>query len=326
MMSDDVTHMDDALDALKGAAESTRLRILRVLDSGELTVSELTQVLAQSQPRISRHLKLLVDAGLIERRREGSWAFFRLRRTGFAARLAAFTLAALDPTSPDLRRDAERLDRVRKRRDDVAEAYFRENASEWDRLRALHASEEAVEAAARDLLAPPDGQRFERLLDLGTGTGRMLAIFADRADAAIGFDINQDMLAFARSRLEGASLPNAELRQGDILALPEEDAVADAAIIHQVLHFLVDPGLALSEAARVLTPEGRLLVVDFARHEVEFLREQHAHRRLGFERAEIEALAKTANLAPLNYSEIPAPKDKGDDGLTVSLWLFEKTG
>ncbi len=325
MMLDEPARMDAVLDALKGAAESTRLRILRVLDAGELTVSELTQVLAQSQPRISRHLKLLVDAGLIERRREGSWAFFRLRRSGFPARLAAFTLAALDPDAPDLRRDAERLDRVRRRRDDVAEAYFRENASEWDRLRALHASEDAVESAARDLLIPKDGARFAQLLDLGTGTGRMLAVLADRADTAIGFDINQDMLAFARSRLEKANLPNAELRQGDILAMPEEDGIADAAVIHQVLHYLVDPGLALSEAARVLAPGGQLLVVDFARHEVEFLRERHAHRRLGFERVEIEALAGAASLKPLDYREIPAPEDRGDDGLTVSLWLFEKT-
>jgi ubiquinone/menaquinone biosynthesis C-methylase UbiE len=325
MIPDETARMDAVLDALKGAAESTRLRILSVLDAGELTVSELTQVLAQSQPRISRHLKLLVDAGLIERRREGSWAFFRLRRNGFPARLAAFTLAAMDPDAPDLRRDAERLDRVRRRRDDVAEAYFRENASEWDRLRALHASEEAVEAAARAMLVPKDGARFTQLLDLGTGTGRMLAVLADRAEIAIGFDINQDMLAFARSRLEKANLPNAELRQGDILALPEEDGIADAAVIHQVLHFLVDPGLALSEAARVLAPDGRLLVVDFARHEVEFLRERHAHRRLGFDRAEIERLGEAAGLAPLDYREIPAPKDRGEDGLTVSLWLFGKS-
>ncbi len=325
-MNDETTApMDTVLDALRGAAETTRLRILRVLSGGELTVSELTQVLAQSQPRISRHLKLLVDAGIVERRREGSWAFFRLARHGFPARLASFTLDAMGDDAPDLRRDSERLDRVRQRRTAAAEAYFRENASEWDRLRALHASEEAVEQAARDLLVPATGARFAQLLDLGTGTGRMLAVLADRADALIGFDINQDMLAFARSRLENGAVPgHAELRQGDLLALPVEDSGADAAVIHQVLHFLADPGAALLESARVLGPGGRLLVVDFARHDLEFLREQHAHRRLGFDRDEIETLAQGAGLNPLDYREIPAPEAMGADGLTVSLWLFGK--
>ncbi len=325
--ADTTATMDAVLDALKGAAETTRLRILRVLARGELTVSELTQVLAQSQPRISRHLKLLVDAGLVERRREGSWAFFRLAREGFAFRLVAFTLDAMRDDAPDLRRDAERLERVLARRAAAAEAYFRANASEWDRLRALHASEAAVEDAARDLLVPASGARFERLLDLGTGTGRMLAVLADRAEAMVGFDTNQDMLAFARARAEQGGVPgHAELRQGDILALPVEDGGADAAVIHQVLHFLPDPGAALAEAARALAPGGRLLVVDFARHDLEFLREQHAHRRLGFERAEIEGLGDAAGLAPLAYRAIPAPAAMGAEGLTVSLWLFERRG
>lgn len=313
------------LDALKGVAEVTRLRIVGVLSEGELTVSELTQVLAQSQPRISRHLKLLVDAGVIERRREGSWAFFRLSRDGFAARLARFTLDELPEMEAELSRDRERLDRVRQRRAEAAESYFRENASEWDRLRALHASEEAVERAARALLVPKDGETFERLLDLGTGTGRMLEVFEDRYRAAVGFDVNQDMLAFARSRLEASSLARAELRQGDILALSEPEGSADGAIVHQVLHFLVDPALALAEAARVLRPGGRLLVVDFASHEVEFLRDRHAHRRLGFDRAEIEAAGEASGLDALDYREIAAPAEKGEQGLTVSLWLFEKS-
>jgi len=318
--------MEKVLDALKGTAETTRLRILRVLSGGELTVSELTQVLAQSQPRISRHLKLLVDAGLIERRREGSWAFFRLARNGFPARLTAFTLEAMEGDATDLRRDAERLDRVRQRRAAAAEAYFRENASEWDRLRTLHASEDAVEAAARDMLVPPQRKkRFTRLLDLGTGTGRMLAVLGERAAAMTGFDVNQDMLTLARARQEEGAVPvHADLRQGDILALPVEDGVADGTVIHQVLHFLADPGAALAEAARVLVPGGRLLVVDFAQHDLEFLREQHAHRRLGFERSEIETLAAGAGFNALDYREIPAPEEMGAEGLTVSLWLFGK--
>ena len=232
----------------------------------------------------------------------------------------------MDGDAPELRRDADRLDGVRRRRAEAAERYFRENASEWDKLRALHASEEAVEAAVRDMLVPPvGGARFANLLDLGTGTGRMLAVLGGRAEAMTGFDTNQGMLAFARSRLEEGALPaGAELRQGDILDLPVGDGAADAAVIHQVLHFLAEPGAALEEAARTLAPGGRLLVVDFARHELEFLRERHAHRRLGFERGEIEALAKAAGLDPLDYREIPAPAAMGADGLTVSLWLFER--
>lgn len=325
-MTDEATaSMETVLDALRGAAEGTRLRILRVLSGGELTVSELTQVLGQSQPRISRHLKLLVDAGLVERRREGSWAFFRLSRSGFAARLATFTLDAMGGEAADLRRDTERLDGVRRRRAEAAEAYFRENASEWDRLRALHASEEAVEAAARALLVPADGERFDRLLDLGTGTGRMLAVFADRARSLTGFDVNQDMLRLARARLEDGAIPaHAELRQGDILALPVENGAADAAIIHQVLHYLADPGAALAEAARVLAEGGRLLIVDFAQHDMEVVRERHAHRRLGFERGEIDDLARGTGLTSLDHRTIPAPKAMGEEGLTVSLWLFEK--
>lgn len=325
MNTETTASLNTVLDALKGAAETTRLRILRVLSGVELTVSELTQVLAQSQPRISRHLKLLVDAGLIERRREGSWAFFRLARKGFPAQLVSFTLESMAGDAADLRRDQERLDRVLAKRAAAAEAYFRENASEWDRLRALHASEEAVEAAAQDLLVPATGERFAHLLDLGTGTGQMLAVLADRAEAMTGFDTNQHMLAFARVRAEAGDVPaHAELHQGDILALPVEDAKADAAVIHQVLHFLPDPGAALTEAARVLSPGGRLLVVDFAQHDLEFLRDQHAHRRLGFERSDIDSLARIAGFAPLDYREIPAPEAMGAEGLTVSLWLFER--
>ncbi len=317
--------MEVALEALKGAAEVTRLRILFVLRYGELTVSELTQVLGQSQPRISRHLKLLVDSGLIERRREGSWAFFRLRQNGFPAQLVQFTLDGLSESDPGLIRDVQRLERVRERRAEVAAEYFRENASEWDRLRALHASEDAVEAAARGLLKPAKGKQFSHLLDLGTGTARMLEVFAGSYERAVGFDINQDMLTFARSRLDTLRLEGAELRQGDILALPTEfDGVADAAIVHQVLHFLVDPSLALAEAVRVMRMGGLLLVVDFAPHEVEFLREQHAHRRLGFARQDMERMAGNAGLRARDYVEIAAPADKGDQGLTVSLWLFEK--
>ena len=313
------------LDALRGAGEETRLRILHALSRDELAVSELTQVLAQSQPRISRHLKLMTEAGLIERRREGSWAFFRLTREGFPARLAQFALEALEADDSVLDRDRERLMRVRARRADLAEAYFEENAAHWDKLRSMHAPEAAVEAAAREMFVPTLG-RFSRLIDLGAGTGRMLELFADRFDFAVGYDLNQPMLALARARLAAAGLDRAELRQEDILALPDDAESADGCILHQVLHFLVEPSQAIAEAARVLSKGSPLLVVDFAPHDAEALRESHAHRRLGFARTEIEKMGEAVGLSPAGYTEIPAGKADGRDALTVSLWLMKKSG
>lgn len=315
--------LDRVLDALRGAGEETRLRILHALSRDELAVSELTQVLAQSQPRISRHLKLMTDAGLIERRREGSWAFFRLTRKGFGSRLAHFALDALSTEDSVLDRDQDRLEIIRARRAELAETYFEENASHWDKLRSMHAPEAAVEAAAREMFTPVNST-FSRLVDLGTGTGRMLELFADTYSAALGYDVNQPMLALARARLAAADITHAELHQADILALPDSPRSADGAILHQVLHFLVEPSLALTEAARVLSKGSPLLVVDFAPHDVEALRESHAHRRLGFSRAEIEEMGSAAGLTPESYQEIPAEDSKGGDALTVSLWLLKK--
>ncbi len=312
------------LDALRGAGEETRLRILHALSRDELAVSELTQVLAQSQPRISRHLKLMTEAGLIERRREGSWAFFRLTRTGFPARLARFALDALETGDAVLDRDRERLERIRAKRASLADAYFQENAAHWDELRSMHAPEAAVEAAAREMFVPTAGT-FTRLMDLGAGTGRMLELFADRYETAIGYDVSQPMLALARARLAAAGLVQAELHQGDILALPEEEQSADGVILHQVLHFLVEPSQAIAEAARVLSTGNPLLIVDFAPHEAEILRESHAHRRLGFAREEIEEMGRASGLASAGYTEIPAGDTGRGGALTVSLWLMKKT-
>lgn len=317
--------LERVLDALRGAGEETRLRILHALSRDELAVSELTQVLAQSQPRISRHLKLMTEAGLIERRREGSWAFFRLTRHGFPARLANFALDALEIGDSVLDRDRHRLEHVRAKRADLAEAYFEENAGHWDKLRSMHAPEAAVEAAARTMFVPQSG-KFSRLIDLGAGTGRMLELFADRFESGVGYDVNQPMLALARSRLATAGLNHAELRQEDILALPDDAESADGAILHQVLHFLLEPSLAIAEASRVLSPNSPLLVVDFAPHDAEALRDSHAHRRLGFARAEIEEMGAAVGLSPVGYEEIPAEQTSGSDALTVSLWLMKKTG
>src|SRR5215210_4241275 len=270
----------DALNAaLKAAGEETRLRILVLLAEAELTVSDLTQILRQSQPRISRHLKLLGEAGLVERFREGAWAFFRLAESGGPAEFARALVARLDPKDTMIGRDRDRLAAVRTARAAAAQDYFRSHAAQWDRIRKLHVTDEAVEAAIREALSE---RPFRSLLDLGTGTGRILEMFGPDLERGLGIDLSLDMLLLARARIERAGLRHCSVRQGDIydLALPKDSF--DVVIIHQVLHFLDDGGRAIREAARALRPGGRLLVVDFAPHDLEFLRGEHAHLRLGF--------------------------------------------
>ncbi|MDB5512739.1 MAG: ArsR family transcriptional regulator [Enterovirga sp.] len=311
--------LDAALPALRAVAEVTRLRILSLLSGGELSVSDLTDILGQSQPRISRHLKLLVEAGLIERNREGAWAFFRIADRPGTALLLRPILDGLDPADAQLAQDRERLAAVRKQRATAAQAFFARLAPSWDGLRSLHASEEAVEAAVLDAL----GDRPVRsLIDLGTGTGRMLQLLGRRAERVVGLDANHAMLSVARANLERAGLAGAELRQGDIHAPPFPRASFDLVIIHQVLHYLDDPARALAAAARLVAAGGRLMVVDFAPHALEFLRENEGHRRLGFAPEQIAGWLDEAGLAPSLVREL-APPSAGSDQLTVSIWLGE---
>jgi ubiquinone/menaquinone biosynthesis C-methylase UbiE/DNA-binding transcriptional ArsR family regulator len=300
---------------LKAAAEATRLRILALIAEAELTVSDLTDILRQSQPRLSRHLRLLAEAGLVERFREGSWAFFRLGERGNAADVARVLIGRLDPNDPVIARDRERLAAVRSTRAAAAQNYFRRHAAEWDRMRKLHVADAAVEAAIRTALAD---KPIRSLLDLGTGTGRMLELFAGDIERGLGLDLSLDMLALARERLDRAGLKHCSVRHGDIydLALPRDSF--DVVIIHQVLHFLDDSARAVREAARVLRPGGRLLVVDFAPHDLEFLRDQHAHRRLGFAAEAVTQWLEAAGLDVLRQQTIaPGPEGK----IAVSLWL-----
>ena len=308
----------DALNAtLKAAGEETRLRVLALLAEAELTVSDLTDILRQSQPRISRHLKLLVEAGLIERFREGTWAFFRLAEHGGGAEVARALLDHLNPADQTIARDLERLVSVREARALAAQTYFREHAAEWDRIRKLHVADEAVEDAIRTALS---GKPFRSLLDLGTGTGRMLELFGPEIERGLGLDLSLDMLLLARDRLERAGLKNCSVRQGDLYDLPLGNDTFDVIILHQVLHFLDDGGRAIREAARVLRPGGRLLVVDFAPHEQEFLREQFAHRRLGFTPETVTQWIVQSGLEPVMHKSLkPEPGSEGK--IAVSLWL-----
>jgi len=305
------------LAGLEAVAETTRLRLLALLSEAELTVSELVAILGQSQPRVSRHLKLLVEAGLVERHREGAWAFFRLADRGARAELARDVLSRIEPDDPLLSSDRTRLEETRKARIDSASRYFADHAPEWDRIRSLHVAEDKVEAAILDVVGAGP---FHSALDLGTGTGRMLELIAPLAERAIGVDQSPAMLNVARTRLERAGLRNAQLRQGDIYALPVERDRHDLVIIHRVLHYLDDPARAVREAARVIHPGGRLIVVDFAPHSQEFLREKHAHRRLGFDAGEVADFMRQAGLEPVERRDLRPGKSDGDR-LTVSIWV-----
>jgi ArsR family transcriptional regulator len=308
-----------ALAALRGAGEATRLRILALLAGGELNVKDLTQILGQSQPRISRHLKLMADAGLIRRFREGSWVYFRLADQGAEAALARAIVENIDASDLTIARDRARADAVQQARAEMAQAYFKAHAGDWDKIRTLHVAEKDVEGAMDEALG--EGP-FDLFVDLGTGTGRILELFGRRANRALGFDINHAMLAYARMKLERAGLSHAQVRHGDLHNVPLPDGSADAVVLHQVLHFLDDPAAALAEAARLLAPGGKLLVVDFAPHELEFLREQSAHRRLGFAREQIGRLLEGAGLKLDRFRELKRAPSGGK--LTVSLWLAFK--
>ena len=307
--------MDHLLTALRAVAEPTRLRLLVLCARGELTVSELTQILGQSQPRVSRHLKLLCEAGLLDRFREGSWVFYRLNRASSVGALARHLVEACDEADPTIALDLQRLGAVKRQRADLASAYFRENAARWHRIRSLYVDEHEVEAALVDIVAAADPRD---LLDIGTGTGRMLEILAPRVEMALGIDQSREMLAVARVNLEQAGLENGLVRLGDMYQLALPDASFDAVVIHQVLHYADRPAAAVAEAARVLRSGGILVIVDFAPHALEFLRHEHAHRRLGFADGEIAEWFAAAGLDPAAAHPLPG------DPLTVVIWTAHR--
>jgi ArsR family transcriptional regulator len=305
--------MSRAADIFRSLADPTRLRILALLRAMELSVGELAQVLGQSQPRVSRHVRILIESGLAERRKEGSWVFLSLAPRARTEPL--FDLLdrwdKLDGADPWAIADAARLAAVRGDRAAAAERYFAAHADHWDDIRSLHIAESEVEAAvARALADQPVG----RLVDIGTGTGRMIELFGRDAIHALGVDRSPEMLRLARVKLAEAGLDSAELRQGDMYALPLAAGSADTVIVHQVLHYAQQPAAAVAEAARLLTPGGRLLVVDFAPHELEELRSRDAHARLGFSD---EAMLKYFDEAGLE-GRVVERLEGGE--LTVTIW------
>jgi ArsR family transcriptional regulator len=304
------------VDTLKAAAETSRLRILLLLSRGDLTVSDLTDILGQSQPRVSRHLKLLMEAGLIERYQEGSWAYFRLTDDEVAREFVQGLVAGVAVSDPMIERDFERLDAVKQRRQDRAMSYFNANAASWDRIRSLHVPDGAVESA---MLALVGKSPFDSMLDLGTGTGRLLELFAPLYRRGVGIDLSREMLAVARANLDRAGVAHAQVRQGDVYAPPVARDSFDLITMHQVLHYLDQPALVVAEAARLLRPAGRLLIVDFAPHGHEFLREKDAHVRLGFSDRQMREWFAEAGLEQVESRDFAPVGD--DAGLTVKLWL-----
>jgi len=307
--------MEALLRALRAAAEPTRLRLLALCARGELSVSELTRILGQSQPRVSRHLKLLVEAGLLDRFQEGTHAFYRLAEQAETSALTAALTASLPEHDETLARDLERLEGIRRARARAAEAYFRKNAPQWDRMRSLYVDEAQVEHALMDMLS---GTEVNDLLDVGTGTGRILELLAPRTRRAVGLDRSRDMLAVARANLQKAGLGHCAVRQGDMYQLPWPAGSFDLVTVHQVLHFAETPANAIGEAARVLRPGGRLVIVDFAPHELESLRVEHEHRRLGFDDNEIEGWCARAGLRTDRAVHLPG------DPLTVTIWTADR--
>ena len=321
MSNENTLSLDQSVSFLRAAGESTRLRLLALLAETDLTVSDLIEILGQSQPRISRHLKLLTEAGLLERYQEGAWAYFRLVDQGTGSGLIQSIIEQFDPTDKDIERDRERLQTVRKKRAAQAAEYFSNNAGDWDKIRSLHIDEESVEVAMLEMVGDT---KINTMLDLGTGTGRILELFSGIFEKGVGIDASRDMLTVARSRLDDANLSRVQTRQGDLYILPTPSNSFDLVTIHQVLHYLDDPQGAIFEASKALIAGGRLLIADFAPHELEFLRENHAHIRLGFSEEQMRDWLGEAGLKLTSVKHLKPKNTQAKDALTVSLWLAEK--
>lgn len=307
--------MERFLRSLRSAAEPTRLRILALCARGDLTVSELTMILGQSQPRVSRHLKLLVDARLLQRFREGTWAYYRLSERAPEERLVRTLLTMMPTDDGTLIRDQERLDEIKKSRAAIAGEFFRQNATQWDQIRKMYINDLEVERALQALIPESD---VGDLLDVGTGTGRILEIFGNSINRGVGIDLSREMLAIARVNLEKRGLNNCHVRYGDMNQLPFGDETFDAVTFHLSLHYAEDPADAIREAARYLGAQGRMIVVDFAPHSEQSLQTEHAHRWLGFNDADIGGWFASAGLVIRDVKRLPG------DPLTVCLWSAEK--
>ncbi len=313
----------ELLEGLKALGNESRLRIVVVLRRNELTVTQICDILEQSQPRVSRDLRILCEAGLLERHNEGTSAFFRRPRSGTARGLSDTVLSLLDLESDVIAEDTTRLALVRAACADEANAYFEAIAPEWDQIRALHVQDSLIEQA---MLQAVEGMAINDMLDIGTGTGRILEVFGKRIQRGLGIDISRQMLSIARNRLEGPGWENCAVRIGDAYDPGVGSAAFDVTVLHHVLHFLDDPTAAVEAAAKTLRPGGKLLIVDFSPHTVEALRTEHHHHRLGFADEEMAAWCRSAGLADPDITHLVArtTPDIAERPLTITLWVADR--
>ena len=318
--------LDLTVEVLKAIGEPSRLRIIAVLRHGECSVSDLCEILGQSQPRISRHLRLLVEAGVCTRHREGSFVFFGLQRRATAeesyAELTQAILRSLDVSDPQLASDQERLREVRKRRAATAQEHFASVADAWDRESSHHVAQAIVETALLSALDTCLGtSNLGNIIDIGTGTGRMIELLANRSDRIVGLDTNAAMLRVARATLDSANIHRAELRHADLFAPPVQPEQFDLVIVHQVLHYLDDPDRAIHAISRLATTGGSIAIIDLMAHDSETLRSEHAHRRLGFDDQQITHWCLAAGL-DITHRHVASEPNSGR--LDVGIWLAQK--
>lgn len=309
--------MERLINALRAAGEPTRLRMLLMLDGSELTVTEICRILAQSQPRVSRHLKLLCDAGLLVRQAEATNAFYRHARSPFAEAFLASMSDLVDDDSAVFNRDQDQLAQIRASRAELAARSFERIALEEEVLRGRAVNQPAVEEA---MLALAAEQPIDLLLDIGTGTGRVLELFAPRIQGGVGIELSREMLNLARTQLEAKHLNHCSVRYGNAYDLDLDRSSIGLAVLHHILHFLDEPARAIEQAARTVAPGGRLLIVDFAPHDLEALRDNHGHHRLGFSDEEVMRWCLAAGMASVSITHI-APPSPGPDSLTVTIWV-----
>lgn len=288
------------LDSFSALADATRCRMLFVLGRQELTVSELCAVLQLPQSTVSRHLKTLADAGLVVSRRDGTSRFYSPApdEGGAQARIWEVTRATLADT-PAATADARRLDRVLARRSETSQQFFATTAGQWDRLRDELFGADFALGALVGLI--PDTWVVG---DLGCGTGATTASLAPNVARVIGVDGSSEMLAAAARRL--GRFTNVDLRKGTLEALPIDRASLDAAVMMLVLHHVPAPAEALAEAARVIKPGGRLLLVDMAPHEHDEYRRQMGHVWLGFAEDHVRRLLTHAGFSNVRVQPLPS--------------------
>lgn len=319
----EIQKLPDLVEVLRALAEPTRLRIVEILKVGELTVTELCQVLAMSQPRISRHLRILSEAGLLTRHVEGSWVFYRHATDGRERALLQSVLALYPDNDLQRARDRQHLRRLQQQSIKKARSFFRRVARTWDSIQRLYVPEEEIEQAIRQALGE---QRGYRLVDMGTGTGRILELLADDAVEGIGIDQSAEMLAIARGKLLQHQFGHCRLLKQDLTETTLPDKYADIVTLHHVMHYLDDPGTAIAEGSRLLAPGGLLLIVDFAPHAIEDLRLKHSHRRLGYEDSEVQRWCTLAGLTKFNAQHLVLNTVEDAGTLTAVLWSARKSG